>query len=179
MEGIEGLHFHTLCEQGSEALRWTPASVIDKFDPYLKRMKWLNMGAGHLITSPGYDVDLLIRLIRGVQDRYPNLQIYLEPEEAIAVGTGVRIGSVIDLVENGMPIAILDVSATTHMPDVLEMPYRPVIEGGGEAGEKAHTYRIGGSTCLAGDVIGDYSFDSPLQIGDRIILSRRLSSCLR
>ena len=132
-------------------------------------MKWLNFGGGHLITSPGYDVDLLIRLIGEVQERYPNLQIYLEPGEAIAVGTGVLIGTVIDLVENSMPIAILDVSATTHMPDVLEMPYRPVIEGTGNPGEKPHTYRLGGPTCLAGDVIGDYSFEAPLQIGDRLI----------
>lgn len=169
MEGIEGLHFHTLCEQGASALQGTLAAVIEKFDPYLRRMKWLNMGGGHLITSPGYDVDLLIQLIGEVQERYPNLQIYLEPGEAIAVGTGVLIGTVIDLVENGMPIAILDVSATTHMPDVLEMPYRPVIEGAGNSGEKPHTYRLGGPTCLAGDVIGDFSFEVPLQVGDRLL----------
>ncbi len=169
LAGLEGLHFHTLCEQGASALGGTLRAVMEKFDAHLQRMKWLNFGGGHLITSPGYDVDLLIRLIGEVQERYPNLQIYLEPGEAIAVGTGVLIGTVIDLVENSMPIAILDVSATTHMPDVLEMPYRPIIEGTGNPREKPHTYRLGGPTCLAGDVIGDYSFEAPLQIGDRLI----------
>jgi len=169
LAGLEGLHFHTLCEQGASALGGTLHAVMEKFDAQLQTMKWLNFGGGHLITSPGYDVELLISLIREVQARYPHLQIYLEPGEAIAVGTGVLIGTVIDLVENGMPIAILDLSATTHMPDVLEMPYRPVVEGAAAAGEKSHTYRLGGPTCLAGDVIGDYSFDKALQIGDRIV----------
>ncbi len=169
LDGLEGLHFHTLCEQGASALRGTLAALVEKFDPLLQQMKWLNFGGGHLITSPGYDMDLLISLIRETRDRYPHLTIYLEPGEAIAVGTGVLIGTVIDLVENGMPIAVLDLSATAHMPDVLEMPYRPIIEGAGEAGEKAHTFRLGGPTCLAGDVIGDYSFDEPLQIGDRLV----------
>lgn len=169
LAGLEGLHFHTLCEQGASALGGTLHAVMEKFDAQLQTMKWLNFGGGHLITSPGYDVDLLISLIREVQARYPHLQIYLEPGEAIAVGTGVLIGTIIDLVENGMPIAVLDLSATTHMPDVLEMPYRPVVEGAAAAGEKPHTYRLGGPTCLAGDVIGDYSFDNSLQIGDRIV----------
>ncbi|MEQ1839881.1 MAG: carboxynorspermidine decarboxylase, partial [Verrucomicrobiales bacterium] len=169
LDGLEGLHFHTLCEQGASALGGTLHAVMEKFDPRLQTMKWLNFGGGHLITSPGYDVELLISLIKEVQARYPHLQIYLEPGEAIAVGTGVLLGTVIDLVENSMPIAILDLSATTHMPDVLEMPYRPVVEGAGETGEKAFTYRLGGPTCLAGDVIGDYSFDAPLHIGDRIV----------
>ena len=169
LEGLEGLHFHTLCEQGASALEGTLQAVFERFDYHLRRMKWLNFGGGHLITSPGYDVDLLIALIRETSNRYPHLQIYLEPGEAIAVGTGVLLGTVIDLVENGMPIAVLDLSATTHMPDVLEMPYRPMIEGAGDTGEKAHTYRLGGPTCLAGDVIGDYSFDAPLRIGDRLV----------
>ncbi len=169
LAGLEGLHFHTLCEQGAAALGGTLRAVMDKFDAQLRTMKWLNFGGGHLITSPGYDVGLLVELIRLVRSHYPHLQIYLEPGEAIAVGTGVLLGTVIDLVENGMPIAVLDVSATAHMPDVLEMPYRPVIEGAGEAGERAHTYRLGGPTCLAGDVLGDYSFDAPLRIGDRLV----------
>jgi carboxynorspermidine decarboxylase len=169
LEGIEGLHFHTLCEQGADALERTLEHVIGKFDSYLKRMKWLNMGGGHLITSPGYDVDRLIRVLREVQARYPQLQIYLEPGEAISTGTGVLVGRVIDLVENGMQIAVLDVSATAHMPDVLEMPYRPDVEGAGEPGEKPHTYRLGAPTCLSGDVIGDYSFDEPLEIGQQIV----------
>ncbi len=169
LDGLEGLHFHTLCEQGASALRGTLAAMVEKFDPLLQRMKWLNFGGGHLVTSPGYDVGLLVSLIRETRARYPHLTIYLEPGEAIAVGTGVLLGTVIDLVENGMPIAVLDLSATAHMPDVLEMPYRPVIESAGEPGEKAVTYRLGGPTCLAGDVIGDYSFDRPLAIGDRLV----------
>ena len=169
LTGLDGLHFHTLCEQGASALGGTLRAVMEKFDDQLQTMKWLNFGGGHLITSPGYDIELLIALIREVRNRYPHLRIYLEPGEAIAVGTGVLLGTVIDLVENSMPIAILDLSATTHMPDVLEMPYRHVVEGAGAAGEKAHTYRLGGPTCLAGDIIGDYSFDAPLQIGDRVV----------
>ena len=169
LEGIEGLHFHTLCEQGADALERTLDHVVEKFDPYLRKMKWLNMGGGHLITSDHYNVPHLIRLIEEMQQRYPQLQIFLEPGEAISSGGGVLIGSVIDIVENGMQIAVLDVSATTHMPDVLEMPYRPEVEGSGLPGQKAYTYRFGGPTCLSGDVIGDYSFDAPLQIGDQIV----------
>jgi len=167
--GIEGLHFHTLCEQGADALERTLEHVIAKFDPYLRQMKWLNLGGGHLITSEDYDVHRLIRIIRELQARYPNLQIYLEPGEAVSTGTGVLVGSVIDLVKNGIDIAVLDVSATAHMPDVLEMPYRPDVEGSGLPEEMAHTYRLGAPTCLSGDVIGDFSFDEPLQIGDRIV----------
>ncbi|MDB4429679.1 carboxynorspermidine decarboxylase [bacterium] len=169
LDGIEGLHFHTLCEQGADALERTLEHVFAKFDKYLKKMKWLNMGGGHLITSDHYDVPRLIRIIRDIQARYPNLQVFLEPGEAISSGAGVLIGSVIDIVENGMQIAVLDVSATTHMPDVLEMPYRPDVEGSGQPGEKAHTYRFAGPTCLSGDVIGDYSFDRPLQLGDQLV----------
>lgn len=169
LDGIEGLHFHTLCEQGSDALERTLEHVFAKFDKYLKKMKWLNMGGGHLITSDHYDVPLLIRLIKETQARYPQLEIFLEPGEAISSGGGVLIGSVIDIVENGMKIAVLDVSATTHMPDVLEMPYRPDVEGSGQPGEKKHTYRFGGPTCLSGDVIGDYSFDEELKIGDQLV----------
>jgi carboxynorspermidine decarboxylase len=169
LDGIEGLHFHTLCEQGAGALQRTLDAVIAKFDRHLQRLKWLNFGGGHLITAPGYDVELLVRLIRDVSERYPHLQIYLEPGEAIAIGSGVLIGSVIDLLENGMPIAVIDISATAHMPDTLEMPYRPEILDAGQPGEKPHTYRLGGPTCLAGDVIGDYSFDTPLAVGDRLV----------
>lgn len=169
LEGIEGLHFHTLCEQGSDALERTLTYVIAKFDKHLQRMKWLNMGGGHLITSPGYDIERLVRVIGEVQARYPQLTIYLEPGEAISSGTGVLIGSVIDLVENGMNIAVLDVSATAHMPDVLEMPYRADVENSGEPGKGTHSFRLGAPTCLAGDVIGDYSFDHPLEIGEQIV----------
>ncbi|MCB1079532.1 MAG: carboxynorspermidine decarboxylase, partial [Verrucomicrobiae bacterium] len=154
LDGIEGLHFHTLCEQGAGALQRTLEVVFEKFDRHLRKMKWINLGGGHLITAPGYDVERLVQLIDEIGRRYPNLQIYLEPGEAIAIGSGVLIGSVIDLLENGMPIAVIDISATAHMPDTLEMPYRPEILGAGQPGEKAHTYRLGGPTCLAGDVIG-------------------------
>ncbi|MCB1232748.1 MAG: carboxynorspermidine decarboxylase [Verrucomicrobiae bacterium] len=169
IEGIEGLHFHTLCEQGAGALERTLDSVYARFDRWLREMKWLNLGGGHLITAPDYEVEHLVRLIAEIRERYPQLEVYLEPGEAIAIRTGVLIGSVVDLVENEMSIAVLDVSATAHMPDVLEMPYRPVIEGAGLPGERAHTHRLGGPTCLAGDVIGDYSFDRPLAIGDRVV----------
>lgn len=169
LDGIDGLHFHTLCEQGSDALERTLKHVVAKFDHYLKRLKWLNMGGGHLITTPGYDIKRLVRIIGEFQTRYPQLTIYLEPGEAISTGTGVLVGRVIDLVENGMDVAVLDVSATAHMPDVLEMPYRPGLENAGEPGEKTHTYRLGAPTCLAGDVIGDYSFDEPLKIGDQLV----------
>lgn len=168
-EGIEGLHFHTLCEQGSDALERTLHHVVAKFDKYLKRVKWLNMGGGHLITSPGYDIERLVRIIGEIQARYPQLTIYLEPGEAISSGTGVLVGRVVDIVENGMTIAVLDVSATAHMPDVLEMPYRPGLENAGEPGEKAHTFRLGANTCLSGDVIGDFSFDKPLEIGMQLV----------
>lgn len=169
LEGIEGLHFHTLCEQDADALERTLEHVVAKFDRYLKKMKWLNMGGGHLITSDHYDVPRLIRIIKKIQIRYPQLEIFLEPGEAISSGGGVLIGSVIDIVENGMQTAILDVSATTHMPDVLEMPYRPGVEASEQPGKKEHTYRFGGPTCLSGDIIGDYSFDAPLNVGDQIV----------
>lgn len=132
-------------------------------------MKWLNFGGGHHITRPDYDRDRLIRLIREVRARWPHVTVYLEPGEAVALGAGVLVASVLDTFHNGMDIAILDTSATAHMPDVLEMPYRPVIVGAGAPGERAHTVRLGGLTCLAGDVIGDYSFDRPLAIGDKLV----------
>jgi carboxynorspermidine decarboxylase len=168
LEGLEGLHFHTLCELGADALERTLAAVEDRFGRYLGRMKWVNFGGGHHITRPDYDVDLLVRLVRDFSQRH-GVQVYLEPGEAIALHTGVLVASVLDLVDNGMPIAILDTSATAHMPDVLEMPYRPQIAGGADPGVKAHTYRLGGLTCLAGDVIGDWSFDQPLEVGSKLV----------
>ncbi|QEM83464.1 carboxynorspermidine decarboxylase [Halomonas binhaiensis] len=171
LEGLEGLHFHTLCEQNSDALEHTLEAFEAKFAQYLPGMRWMNFGGGHHITRPDYDVDRLVRVIRDFRERYPHLQVYLEPGEAIALNTGYLVCSVLDIVENDGPIAILDTSATAHMPDVLEMPYRPQIIGGGEPGEKAHTYRLGGTTCLAGDVIGRYSFDRPLEIGDRLVFT--------
>ena len=173
LTGISGLHFHTLCEQGAEDLETTLAAVEEKFGALLARpeITWLNMGGGHWITKPEYNRELLISLIQKIRARY-GVQVYLEPGEAVAIHTGVLRATVVDIVHNAMDIAILDVSATAHMPDVLEMPYRPDIIGpdgktlARAAGFAQHTYRLGGPTCLAGDVIGDYSFDEPLSVGD-------------
>ncbi|ATX76913.1 MULTISPECIES: carboxynorspermidine decarboxylase [Reinekea] len=168
LAGITGLHFHTLCEHGFDALDRTLSAVEDKFGHLLAQMRWVNFGGGHHITAPGYDVDGLIKRIRAFKDKY-QVQVYLEPGEAVAIGTGVLVAEVLDLTFNQLPQAILDTSATCHMPDTLEMPYRADVLGAGLADEKAHTYRLGGMTCLAGDVIGDYSFDRPLELGQRLI----------
>ncbi|NCA98436.1 MAG: carboxynorspermidine decarboxylase [Clostridia bacterium] len=170
MDGVDGIHFHTLCEQNSDALAHTLPVFEEKFGPFLKGLKWINFGGGHHITRPDYDLESLIRSITYIQDKY-QVQVYLEPGEAIALNTGFLVTSVLDIVENGKQLAILDTSAACHMPDVLEMPYRPMIIGSGEGGEKPHTYRLGGPTCLAGDVIGDYSFDTPLAPGDRLVFT--------
>ncbi|RFC47628.1 MAG: carboxynorspermidine decarboxylase [Verrucomicrobia bacterium] len=169
LSGIEGLHFHVLCEKFHDALEQALGAVEDRFGKWLPAMKWLNMGGGHLLTSPKYDLDHLHKVLSSFAKRHPNLKLYLEPGEAVAYQAGCLIGTVQDIVENGMSIAILDLSATCHMPDVLEMPYRPPLLGAGEPGEKPFTYRLGGPTCLAGDVIGDFSFDKPLQIGDQLV----------
>ncbi len=166
-EGIEGLHFHTLCEQNSDALEETAKAVEEKFGDFLPKVKWLNMGGGHHITRPDYDIERLIRVVRHFSDKY-GVQIYLEPGEAVALNAGVLAATVLDIVHNGMDIAVLDASAACHMPDVLEMPYRPEIEGSGKADEKSYTYRLGGNTCLAGDIIGEYSFDKPLKERDML-----------
>ncbi|MDR2183509.1 MAG: carboxynorspermidine decarboxylase, partial [Clostridiales bacterium] len=157
LEGISGLHFHTLCQQGADALEATMAAVEEKFGKYLHEMQWLNMGGGHHITREDYDLDGLIALIKRVKAAY-DVQVYLEPGEAIALNAGYLVARVLDIVQNGMDIAILDASAACHMPDVLEMPYRPHVIGAGLPGEKPHTCRLGGPSCLAGDIIGDYSF---------------------
>lgn len=168
LEGIDGLHFHTMCEQNSDTLENTLKVVDEKFGHVISKMKWLNFGGGHHITRPDYDVERLIRCIEFARDKY-DVQVYLEPGEAIALNTGYLVATVLDTMKNGMDIAILDTSAECHMPDVLAMPYRPNIDGAGMPGEKAITYRLGGMTCLAGDVIGDYSFDRPLEIGDKLV----------
>ncbi|MDX2110723.1 MAG: carboxynorspermidine decarboxylase [Verrucomicrobiota bacterium] len=174
LEGISGLHFHTLCEQNSDALEQTLNGLYEKFGDILKRdqIRWLNMGGGHHITREDYDTDRLVRLIHRVKEQY-GVEVYMEPGEAVALNTGFLIATVLDIVHNAMDIAILDTSATCHMPDVLEMPYRPKIELegvlAGEPGQRPHTYRLGGLSCLAGDVIGDYSFTRPLQPGDRLV----------
>ncbi len=168
LEGIDGLHFHTMCEQNSDTLERTVQVVDEKFGKYLTNMKWINFGGGHHITRPDYDIETLIRSILFMKDKY-GVQVYLEPGEAVALNTGYLVATVLDTLHNGMPIAILDTSAACHMPDVLEMPYRPEIIGAGMPNEKAYTYRFGGPTCLAGDVIGDYSFDEPLKPGDKLV----------
>lgn len=168
LEGISGLHFHTLCEQDFPPLARTVAAFEAKFGEFLPRMAWVNFGGGHHITRPDYQVDDLVRLLRDFASRH-RVQVYLEPGEAIALEAGVLVAEVLDLTWNGMPLAILDTSATCHMPDVLEMPYRPRILGAGAPGEHRHVYRLGGQTCLAGDVIGDYSFPEPLRIGERLV----------
>lgn len=168
LEGISGLHFHSMCEQNSDTLARTIKVVDEKFGKYLKNMKWINFGGGHHITRPDYDIETLIESILFMKEKY-GLDVYLEPGEAIALNTGFLVSTVLDTMHNGMPIAILDTSASCHMPDVLEMPYRPEIVGAGMPNEKAITYRFGGPTCLAGDVIGDYSFDQPLTAGDKLV----------
>lgn len=167
LDGVEGLHFHTLCEQLFEPLERTARAFEEKFGQFLPGMKWLNLGGGHHITRDGYDIDGLVKLVRYFREKY-DLEVYLEPGEAIAIGTGLLVGEVLDVVDNGMEIAILDLSATCHMPDILEMPYRPGIMGGFDAGEKPYNYRLGGPSCLAGDIIGDWSFEQPLKAGDRL-----------
>lgn len=168
LEGISGLHFHTLCEQDLAPLARTLAVVEEKFGHLLPQMEWVNFGGGHHISRPDYDVDGLIALIREFSARH-GVQVYLEPGEAMAIHTGVLVAEVLDVIHTDRDQAILDTSATCHMPDTLEMPYRADVFGAGQAAEKAHSYRLGGMTCLAGDVIGDYSFDQPLQPGQRLM----------
>lgn len=165
---LDGLHFHTLCEQNSDDLETTLAAFEEKFGKYLHEMKWLNLGGGHHITRGDYDRERLIRLVRRLRETY-DVAVYLEPGEAVVLNTGFLVTSVLDTLHNGMELAILDTSAACHMPDVIEMPYRPPLLDSGEAGVRAHTYRLGGPTCLAGDIIGEYSFDAPLNVGDRLV----------
>ncbi|HEL9638868.1 TPA: carboxynorspermidine decarboxylase [Streptococcus suis] len=164
---VDGLHFHTLCEQNSDDLKTTLEAVEAKFGPYLHRIKWLNMGGGHHVTREDYDLELLVSSIQHMQEKY-GLEVYIEPGEAIALNAGYLVTEVLDIVENGIETLVLDASATCHMPDVLEMPYRPPLRHGFEAGEKAYTYRLSSNTCLTGDIIGDYSFEKPVEIGDKL-----------
>ena len=169
LEGIEGLHFHALCEQDASALEEVLKGFEKHFGDLIPRMKWVNFGGGHHITREGYDVEKLIQLINDFRARYDGIKVYLEPGEAVGWQTGPLVASVLDVVHNGMDIAILDISAEAHMPDTLAMPYRAAVRGAGNEGEKPYVYRLGGPTCLAGDIVGDYSFDTPLQIGDKLI----------
>ncbi len=166
---LDGLHFHTLCEQDAYDLETTLVAVEEKFGQFLPDMKWLNMGGGHHITRRGYDIPRLEKLIKTYTEKY-DLQVYLEPGEACALNAGYLITTVLDVTENNnIKNVIIDASAACHMPDVIEMPYRPPLYGAGEAGEKAFPVRLGGPSCLAGDVIGNYSFDQMPRIGDRLI----------
>ncbi len=168
LSGISGLHFHTLCEQDSDSLDRTLQAVERHFGAWIHRMQWINFGGGHHITRQGYDIDLLCQCIGRIQDAY-GVQVYVEPGEAVALNAGVLVSTVLDIVQADMPVAILDTSAACHMPDVLEMPYRPGVIGAGDPGEKPFTCRLAGKSCLAGDVIGEYSFDAPLAPGDRLV----------
>ncbi|MDO5516352.1 MAG: carboxynorspermidine decarboxylase, partial [Clostridium sp.] len=168
LEGIDGLHFHTMCEQNSDTLERTLKAVEEKFGKYLKNMKWLNFGGGHHIARKDYDIEKLIDCINYMKNKY-GVDVYLEPGEGVAINTGFLVCTVLDVIKNGMDIAILDTSAACHMPDVLEMPYRPEIINGGNPNEYEYTYRLGGPTCLAGDIIGDYSFKEPLKPGDKLV----------
>lgn len=168
LTGIEGLHFHTMCEQNSDVLERTLDVVEEKFGALMQGMKWINYGGGHHITREDYDLSTLIRCVNRIQDKY-KVKVYLEPGEAVALNTGYLVSTVLELSENSLQLAIMDTSAACHMPDVLEMPYRPNIIGSGKPNEYPYTYRLGGPTCLAGDVIGDYSFPEPLKVGDRLV----------
>jgi len=173
LEHCDGLHFHALCEQGSDALESVLKNFEEKFGKYISSMKWINFGGGHHITRKGYDVEKLIMLIRNFKEKY-SVEVYLEPGEAVGWETGTLIATVLDIVHNGMNIVILDTSAEAHMPDTIIMPYRAEVRNAGVAGEKKYTYRLAGNTCLAGDIMGDYSFDTALNIGDKIIFEDQM-----
>jgi carboxynorspermidine decarboxylase len=168
LTGVDGLHFHALCEQNADALVRVLKSFEKKYGKYIYRMKWVNFGGGHHITRSDYDVELLVSTINSFKKRY-GVQVHLEPGEAVALNCGVLVSTVLDVFNNGIDIAVLDTSAEDHMPDVLAMPYRPNIIGAGNPGEHRYTYRLGGLSCLAGDVVGDYSFPRRLKPSDRIV----------
>ena len=170
LDGISGLHWHNLCEQDADCLERTVAAVEHAFGDVLPRMAYVNFGGGHHITRPGYDLDLLVSIVNRFRERW-GVQVYLEPGEAVALNAGYLVATVLDVVNADLPEAIIDASVPAHMPDVLEMPYRPHIIGAGEPGEKGWTCRIGGLSCLAGDVAGEYSFDRPLVAGDRLVFT--------
>ncbi len=170
---VEGFHFHALCEQGADELEEVIKAFEEKFGEYFKNLKWINFGGGHHITKEGYNVEKLMRLIKEFKQKY-DVEVYLEPGEAVGWQSGVLVATVLDIVENGMKIAILDISAEAHMPDTIIMPYRSEVRGAKEAGVLSHTYRLAGNTCLAGDIIGDYSFEEPLKIGDKVLFEDQI-----
>ncbi|MBF0238437.1 MAG: carboxynorspermidine decarboxylase [SAR324 cluster bacterium] len=173
MGGLTGIHFHNLCEKNSDSLERTWTVVEKKFGHLFSRLEWINLGGGHHITRSDYDLERLCRIIRNIRKKY-GLTVFLEPGEAIALNAGILVASVMDTMHNGMDIALLDASATTHMPDVLEMPYRPTIVGAGVPDQYPYLYRLGGTTCLSGDIIGDYSFPQPLKPGDKLVFEDML-----
>jgi len=174
LNDLDGLNFHALCEQNVDALEGVLEAFEAKFGSYIDKMKYINFGGGHHITRKDYDVEKLIAVIKAFKARHNNIEVYLEPGEAVGWQTGELVSTVLDVFHNGMYVAILDTSAEAHMPDTLAMPYRADVRGSGEAGEKAYTYRLGGNTCLAGDIMGDYSFDAPLKVGDKIIFEDQI-----
>jgi len=174
LEHIDGLNFHALCEQDVSALEGVLDAFENKFGAYIDQMTYVNFGGGHHITKSSYDINRLIDVIKAFKQRHHNIDVYLEPGEAVGWETGVLVSTVLDIVDNGMKIAILDTSAEAHMPDTLAMPYRAEVRGAGQAEAKAYTYRLAGNTCLAGDVMGDYSFDKELQVGDRIVFEDQI-----
>jgi carboxynorspermidine decarboxylase len=171
---LDGLHFHALCEQDSSALERVLEAFEKSFGKYLKDMRWVNFGGGHHITKEGYDIEKLINILNNFKNRYPHLQIYLELGEAVGWESGTLVSSILDIVHNGIDIAILDISAEAHMPDTIIMPYRAEVRGADEANRQTYTYRLAGNTCLAGDIMGDYSFKKPLQIGEQIIFEDQM-----
>jgi carboxynorspermidine decarboxylase len=170
---LDGLNFHALCEQDVDALEEVLVTFEEKFSKYFTNLKYINFGGGHHITKKGYDVEKLIQIIKNFKSKY-DVDVYLEPGEAVGWETGYLVATVLDTFNNGMQVAILDTSAEAHMPDTLAMPYRAEVRGAGLAGEKAYTYRLGGNTCLAGDIMGDYSFDEPLRVGDKVIFEDQI-----
>ena len=171
---IEGLHFHALCEQDSMALENVLNAFEEKFGKFLPSLKWVNFGGGHHITKKGYNQELLIKIVNEFRKKYPHLEVYLELGEAVGWETGTLVTSVVDILHNGIDIAILDISAEAHMPDTIIMPYRAKVRGADNPNKKAFTYRLGGNSCLAGDIMGDYSFDKPLKVGDKIIFEDQI-----
>ncbi len=170
---LDGLNFHALCEQNVDALERVLEAFEEKFSKYFKGLKYINFGGGHHITKKGYGVERLIEIIKRFRKKY-GVEVYLEPGEAVGWECGYLMATVLDIFHNGMDVAILDTSAEAHMPDTLSMPYRAEVRGAGEAGVKPYTYRLGGNTCLAGDIMGDYSFDEPLKVGDKIIFEDQI-----
>ena len=173
LEFVDGLNFHALCEQNVDALEEVLVTFEKNFSKYFKNLKYINFGGGHHITKKSYDVEKLIRIIKTFREKY-GVDVYLEPGEAVGWEVGTLVSSVLDIFENGMSVAILDTSAEAHMPDTLAMPYRADVRGSSEAGEKKYSYRFGGNTCLAGDIMGDYSFDEPLKVGDKIVFEDQI-----